>query len=140
MQIGFDARAPELALNANALIRVITAGEELGFDYTTFSDHLVSPLTVKSIYPYSASGKVAPIAAGARHDALTAIAFLAAKTRKLRFVTSVMVVPYRAAVLTAKVIATIDVLSAGRLTVGVGTGWMQDEFEQLGAPDFAARG
>jgi probable F420-dependent oxidoreductase len=55
-------------------------------------------------------------------------------------VTSVTVVPHRPAVLAAKVLATIDVLSGGRLTLGIGAGWMREEFEAIGAPDFDARG
>ncbi len=139
MQIGFDVRSPELVADADQLVRAITTGEQLGFDYTTFSDHLVSPVTVESKYPYDASGKAVAAEVG-RHEQLTAIAFMAAKTRTLRFVTSVMVAPYRPAVLNAKVLATIDVLSGGRLTIGVGTGWMKEEFDALGAPDFAKRG
>ena len=140
MQIGFDIRAPELIATPERFIGAIKLGEELGFDYTTISDHLVSPHEVTAKYPYSASGKLSTIAAGARHEQLTAIAFLAAKTTNLRFVTSVMVAPYRPPVLTAKIVSTIDILSGGRITVGVGTGWMKDEFEAVGAPDFSKRG
>src|SRR5437899_10074626 len=68
------------------------------------------------------------------------MAFVAAKTTRLRLVTSVMIVPYRNPVLTAKALATIDVLSKGRVTLGVGVGWMREEFEALGAPDFDRRG
>jgi probable F420-dependent oxidoreductase len=68
------------------------------------------------------------------------MAFVAAKTSRLRLVSSVMIVPYRNPVLTAKALATIDVLSKGRVTVGVGVGWMREEFEALGAPDFDRRG
>ena len=67
-------------------------------------------------------------------------AFVAAKTTRLRMVTSVMVVPHRPAVLTAKMLATIDLLSNGRLTVGIGAGWMKEEFEAVGTPPFAERG
>jgi probable F420-dependent oxidoreductase len=66
--------------------------------------------------------------------------FVAAKTTRLRLVTSVMIVPYRNPVLTAKALATIDVLSKGRVTLGVGVGWMREEFEALGAPEFERRG
>jgi probable F420-dependent oxidoreductase len=65
---------------------------------------------------------------------------VAARTTKLRLVTSVMVVPHRPAVLTAKMLSTIDVLSGGRLVLGIGAGWMKEEFEAIGAPDFAQRG
>jgi probable F420-dependent oxidoreductase len=71
---------------------------------------------------------------------LIEVAFLAAKTTRLRLITSVMVVPHRPAVLTAKMLATIDVLSGGRLTLGIGAGWLKEEFEAIEAPDFAARG
>src|SRR5262249_25146344 len=64
---------------------------------------------------------------GERHEQLTAIAYLAAKTSRLKFLTSVMVVPHRPAVLTAKILATIDVMSGGRLIVGVGAGWLEDK-------------
>ena len=61
-------------------------------------------------------------------------------TNRLRLLTSVMVLPHRSPVLTAKILATIDVLSGGRLDVGCGVGWMKEEFEAIGAPDFSERG
>ena len=71
---------------------------------------------------------------------LTVHAFLAASTTSLRLLTSVMVVPHRPPVLTAKVLATIDILSGGRLIVGCGAGWLREEFEAIQAPDFDRRG
>jgi probable F420-dependent oxidoreductase len=71
---------------------------------------------------------------------LTEVMFAAARTNTLRLVTSVMVVPHRPAVLTAKILSTIDIFSNGRLTLGIGAGWLKEEFEALDAPDFAARG
>lgn len=68
------------------------------------------------------------------------MAFIAGKTERLRLVTSVMILPYRNPVATAKTLATIDVLSRGRVTVGVGVGWLREEFEALGAADFDRRG
>ena len=73
-------------------------------------------------------------------EQLTLMAFVAAKTTTLRLVTSVMILPYRNPVLTAKMLATIDVLSRGRVTVGVGVGWLREEFEALDTPDFTRRG
>jgi probable F420-dependent oxidoreductase len=73
-------------------------------------------------------------------EQLTAATFIAAATAKLRIVTSVMVVPHRPAVLTAKILATIDFLSKGRLTLGIGAGWCEEEFIAIGAPPFAERG
>jgi probable F420-dependent oxidoreductase len=71
---------------------------------------------------------------------LATTAYIAALTEKLRFVLSVMVVPHRPAVLTAKLLSTIDFLSKGRLTLGIGVGWCREEFEAFGAAPFDDRG
>jgi probable F420-dependent oxidoreductase len=140
MKFGFNApTAGPLAAPAE-LSRLCIAGETLGFDYATFSDHVVIPDAIASRYPYSESGEFAAGAAAARHEQLIEVAYIAAKTHKLRLVTSVMVVPHRPAVLAAKQLATIDVLSGGRLTVGIGAGWCEEEFIALGTPPFAERG
>ncbi|MBV9250781.1 MAG: TIGR03619 family F420-dependent LLM class oxidoreductase, partial [Acetobacteraceae bacterium] len=93
-----------------------------------------------SRYPYSESGEFPSGAGAARLEQLATAAFIAAVTSKLRIVTSVMVVPHRPAVLTAKILATIDYLSKGRLTLGIGAGWCKEEFEAIGAPPFEDRG
>jgi probable F420-dependent oxidoreductase len=71
---------------------------------------------------------------------LTTVAFVAAKTSKLRLVTSVTVVPHRSPVLTAKILSTIDVLSEGRFTWGIGVGWCKEEFDAIGTEPFEERG
>ena len=73
-------------------------------------------------------------------EQLTLLTFLAGVTSTAKLLTSVMVVPHRPPVLTAKVLATIDVLSKGRLIVGCGVGWMREEFEAIGAPAYDKRG
>ncbi len=73
-------------------------------------------------------------------DTLAVLAFLAGCTRTIRLLTSVIVVPHRQPVLTAKLFATADVLSGGRVIAGVGAGWMPEEFAALGTPPFAERG
>jgi probable F420-dependent oxidoreductase len=71
---------------------------------------------------------------------LTLLTYLAGVTSRIRLVPSVMIVPYRPPLLAAKILATLDVLSQGRLILGVGVGWMEEEFQALGAPPFADRG
>lgn len=140
MLIGFDAPTRGPLAIAPTMVRLVTEGEAMGFGYCTFSDHIVIPKDIHAIYPYSDTGEFPAGGRGDWHEQLTAIAFLAAKTSKLRLVTSVMVVPHRAAVHTAKILSTIDILSGGRLTVGCGAGWLKEEFEAIGAPAFAERG
>lgn len=118
---------------------VARAAERAGFDFLSVSDHLIVPAKLESHYPYTASGVFAAAEHGHCFDQLATIAFLAGCTERLRLLTSVLVVPHRPAVLTAKMLATIDVLSNGRLIVGAGAGWMKEEFALLGAP-FEDRG
>src|SRR3954468_11057205 len=114
MLIGFNAPiAGPLAAAVN-LAKIVVGAEAMGFDYATFSDHIVIPTAIAAEYPYSASGEFPSGTRGERHEQLTEIAWIAAKTTRLRLVTSVMVVPHRPVVLTAKILSTIDVLSGGR--------------------------
>lgn len=140
MKIGFNAPTAGPLSAAGPLAEICVGGEAMGFDYATFSDHVVIPTAIDSTYPYSATGEFPAGARAERHEQLTEIAWVAGKTSTLRLVTSVMVVPHRPAVLTAKILSTIDVLSGGRLTLGIGAGWMEEEFVAVGAPPFAERG
>ena len=136
MEYGFGAPVSGKLSGPRDLARITTEGEAIGYDYCTLSDHVIIPRELENKYPYSDTGEFPGRAGGDRHEQLTAATFVAAKTSKLRLVTSVMVVPHRPAVLTAKILATIDVLSEGRLTLGVGAGWCREEFEAIGTdPD-----
>jgi len=117
---------------------LVQRGEAYGFHAVMIADHIVFPSETQSRYPYTVSGAFP--GHGDAMEQLTLMAFVAAKTTTLRLVTSVMILPYRNPVLTAKMLATIDVLSRGRVTVGVGVGWLREEFEALDAPDFTRRG
>jgi probable F420-dependent oxidoreductase len=140
MQFGFNAPTAGPLSATAPLTKLVVEGEAMGFDYATLSDHVVIPTDIQAKYPYSSTGEFPAGARAERHEQLIEVAFLAAKTTRLRLITSVMVVPHRPAVLTAKMLATIDVLSGGRLTLGIGAGWMKEEFEAIQAPDFAERG
>ncbi len=140
MQFGFGAPVSGPLSGPRDLARIVSEGEAMGYDYCTISDHVVIPRDIEAKYPYSDTGEFPGRAGGDRHEQLTAVSFVAAKTSKLRLVTSVMVVPHRPPMLTAKILATIDVLSEGRLTLGIGAGWCQEEFEAIGTEPFAERG
>src|SRR3984957_10930048 len=132
MQWGFGAPVSGPLSGPRDLAQITVVGEAIGYDYCTLSDHVIIPRELEAKYPSSDTGESPGRAGGDRHEQLTAVTFVAAKTSKLRLVTSVMVVPHRPAVLTAKILATIDVLSGGRLTLGIGAGWCREEFEAIG--------
>ena len=140
MQFGFSAPTAGPLASLDNLTRLCAGAEELGFHYATFSDHVVIPTEIASAYPYSATGEFPTAGTGERNEQLIELAFVAARTSQLKLVTSVMVIPHRPAVLAAKQLATIDTLSGGRVILGIGAGWMKEEFEALGLPPFAERG
>ena len=122
------------------IIPIAKKADELGFAIMMFPDHIVLPNEVDSPYPYTQSGVFPVTDTNEATEQLTMLAFLAGQTESIRLVTSVMIVPHRPPVLTAKILSTIDVLSNGRLTVGVGVGWLRKEFEALQTPPFEERG
>jgi probable F420-dependent oxidoreductase len=123
-----------------ALRSLAQRAEDLGFDSVWVSDHVVLPRRVESFYPYAPDG-VATFQAGQDYyDALATLNFLAACTQRVRLGTHVLIIPYRPAVLTAKMLATLDTLSEGRVILGTGVGWMKEEFEALGLDTFEERG
>ena len=140
MLIGFDAPTRGPLASPETIARVAVEGEAMGYGYISLSDHIVIPRDIQARYPYSSTGEFPPGGRGNWYEQLISAAYIAAKTSRLRLVTSVMVVPHRPAVLAAKMLATIDLLSSGRLTIGCGVGWLKEEFEALGLPPFTERG
>jgi probable F420-dependent oxidoreductase len=139
MKFGISTLSRGLFTSRAAYMAVAQAAERAGFDFLSVNDHIVVPAKLGSAYPYTATGSWSAAEHGHCFDQLATLAFLAGCTSRLRLLTSVMVVPHRPVLATAKTLATIDVLSNGRLIVGVGAGWMEEEFRLLGAP-FRERG
>jgi probable F420-dependent oxidoreductase len=138
MRYGFYLPTRGQTATPEALETLVHRAEALGFASVVIADHIVFPTVINSKYPYTVSGAFP--GGGDALDQLALMAFIAGQTATLRLVTSVMILPYRNPVVTAKALATIDVLSRGRVTVGVGVGWLREEFEALRAPDFDRRG
>ena len=113
--------------------------EAAGFDSLWVSDHIVMPAAVESFYPFAEDGKVTWSTEAPYLDALVALALAAASTRRVELGTAVLVLPLRNPVQFAKQAASIDVASGGRLQLGVGAGWLAEEFAALGVP-FEGRG
>ncbi len=140
MRFGLMIMARGPGGNGPGLSAMARAAEAGGLDLLAFNDHVIVPGDITSKYPYSNDGAWPGAAVGECLEMLTAASFLAAATETIGLLTSVMVVPHRPAVLAAKMLATVDVLSGGRLIVGAGAGWMREELEALGVPPFADRG
>ncbi len=140
MQIGFNLPISGPLSSPDSVVQIAQQGEALGYDYLTLTDHIVLPNLQVPGYPYSESGEFLAEGPERRHEQLTTAAYIAAKTSRIRLVLAVMVVPHRPAVLAAKMLETIDVLSGGRLVVGIGAGWLQAEFDAVVGTPFAARG
>jgi probable F420-dependent oxidoreductase len=140
MDYGFQLPMRGPLANRESMVALARRGEELGFTYLAFPDHIVIPRQIDSPYPYSAGRKMIGIGEGDCLEEITAMAFVAGVTQRMRLLSSVMVVPHRPPVFTAKALATLDVLSQGRVVVGIGAGWMDEEFRAIGAPPFSERG
>lgn len=108
--------------------------EKAGVNAGWVSDHVCWPQEIASRYPYSDDGSFAPSPDMAWLDPIGTLHYVAGVTRSLRLGTTVLILPYRAPVVTAKQLATLDVLSGGRLILGVGIGWMEEEAKILGMP------
>jgi probable F420-dependent oxidoreductase len=140
MQIGFNLPNSGPLSAVASMTEIAIQGEAMGFDYLTMTDHVVLPDTKVPGYPYSESGEFYEDAPTERHEQLIAMGYVAAKTSRIRLVAAVLVVPHRPAVLAAKMLATLDVLSGGRLVVGIGAGWLKTEFDAVVTTPFPERG
>ena len=138
MEFGFYLPDNGPLATPEVISRLATTAEEMGYGILAVSDHIVMPISIDSVYPYEEDGEWP----GGMDclETLTTLSFIAAHTSKARLLSSVLVLPYRPPVFTAKMLATIDVLSRGRLILGLGVGWMKEEFEALGSPPFEERG
>lgn len=138
MRYGFYLPTRGPLANRSDLTAILETAESLGFASTMVADHVILPTKIDSPYPYTVKGNF--LSQGECFEQLALMSFVAARTETMRIVSSVMIVPHRNPVFNAKSLATIDVLSEGRVTVGIGVGWMEEEFKALDTAPFKARG
>lgn len=119
--------------------RLARLAEAAGFDSVFAVDHVVLPDRYDSTYPYSATGRLPGDRSAALPDPLIWMAWAAAVTTRLRFMTAVIILPQREPLALAKQVATLDHMSGGRVELGIGVGWLREEFAALGVP-FETRG
>ena len=116
-------------------VELVQAGEEAGFESAWTVEHTVVPEGYQSAYPYSDDGKMA----GGQDDVplpdpLIWMAYAAAATKRIKLATGIMILPQHNPVVAAKQIATLDHMSGGRVLLGIGVGWMREEFDAIGTP------
>ena len=140
MRFGVDLCPTGPQASPERIRRLAERAEALGFDSVWVTDHVVIPTEVSSTYPYGPPGSFNPRTRGTYYEPLVTMAWVAGATQHVRIGVSVLVVPYRNPVVAAKQIATLDNLSGGRIILGVGVGWMEEEFEALAVPHFRRRG
>ncbi len=138
MRYGFYLPTRGPTATRDGILALAREGERLGLHSAMVADHIVFPVESRSTYPYTLDGKHPSV--GDALETFSILGVVAGATERLRLVSSVLVLPYRNPVLTAKMVASLDVLSGGRVTLGVGAGWLKEEFEALGSPAFEARG
>ncbi len=121
-------------------VELVQAAEETGFESTWTVEHVVIPKGYQSAYPYTTDGRLP----GGEGDFILPdpqiwMAYVAARTTRIKLATGILILPQHNPVICAKQVATLDYMSGGRVLLGIGVGWLKEEFEALGVP-FADRG
>jgi probable F420-dependent oxidoreductase len=125
--------------NPTLLAHLATTAERCGIESMWTVEHVVIPENYQSPYPYSSSGKIPGGEDVSIPDPLLPLTFIAALTKKVKLATGVLILPQRHPLYVAKEVATLDALSNGRAILGIGSGWLKEEFDSLGL-DFHTRG
>jgi probable F420-dependent oxidoreductase len=133
MRLGFALPQSGPAADPATLIEVARRAEEVGYDALWVAERLLWPLEPKARYPGSPDGAL-PEQMKSQLEALETLGFVAPHTRRVTLGTSVMNLPFYQPLLLARRLATLDVLSGGRLRVGLGNGWLPDEFDAVNVP------
>ncbi len=123
-----------LGIEGDGALELCRRAEAAGFDSVWGGEHVIMPTTIESAYPYTADGRIPAQPETPIPDPLIWLAYVAAAAPTLRLGTCILIVPQRNPVILAKEIATLDRLSGGRVELGVGVGWMREEFDVLGVP------
>jgi probable F420-dependent oxidoreductase len=138
MKVGL-AFASSIAIDGPASLEICRRAEAAGFESVWGGEHVVLPDSIHSKYPYTEDGKIPAEPDTPIPDPLIWLAFAAAAAPTLRLGTCILIVPQRNPLVLAKELATLDQISGGRVELGLGVGWLEEEFDALGVP-WARRG
>lgn len=133
------AFASSIAIDGPAALDICRGAEAAGFESLWAGEHVILPSAIESTYPYTADGRIPAQNDTPIPDPLIWLAFAAAAAPTLRLGTCILILPQRNPLVLAKELSTLDRLSGGRVELGIGVGWMKEEFDALGVP-WARRG
>ena len=133
MKVGL-AFASSAAIDGTATLEICRRAEAVGFESLWGGEHVIIPDEIYSKYPYTDDGKIPAEPDTPIPDPLIWLAFAAAAAPTLRLGTCILIVPQRNPLVLAKELATLDQLSGGRVELGLGVGWLKEEFDALGVP------
>jgi probable F420-dependent oxidoreductase len=128
------AFASSVGTDPASALEIAKIAEAVGFESVWGGEHVVMPSTIESPYPYTSDGKIPATPETSIPDPLIWLAYVAAVAPTLRLGTCILILPQRNPLVLAKEIATLDHLSGGRVELGIGVGWMKEEFDALGVP------
>lgn len=138
MKIGFMLPMFGPMATHENMFEMAQLAEERGFESVWAPDHIIMPTRITTSYPYSRTGDYIADPKGAHLEPFTSLSYIAGCTRRVRLGFTVLVAPYRNAIVSGKMLSSLDVLSNGRLIAGIGAGWLEEEFDALGV-QFARR-
>lgn len=128
------AFASSVGTDQHSALELCRQAEALGFDSVWGGEHVIRPDRIASAYPYADDGQMPGGPETAIPDPLVWLAYVAAAAPRVRLGTCILIVPQRNPLVLAKELATLDHLSGGRVELGIGVGWMEEEFQTLGVP------
>ena len=128
------AFASSIGTEPDSALELCRRAEALGFESVWGGEHVVRPASIESDYPYAPDGKMPGEAETPIPDPLIWLAYVAAAAPTMKLGTCILIVPQRNPLVLAKELATLDHLSAGRVELGIGVGWMKEEFDAIGVP------
>jgi len=137
---GLDVGIYGALANPKTILQLAQHAEEAGFGSIWLADHVVFPVSFQSKYPYSAAGDFPTRLIDPLMEPVATMAVLVGATKRVRIGTAALIMPYRNPVLLARMLVTLDHFSGGRIILGAGVGWLEEEFSALNTYDFKRRG
>jgi probable F420-dependent oxidoreductase len=137
---GLDVGIYGALADPQTILQLARHAEEVGFESIWLADHVAFPVSIKSKYPYSATGDFPTRLSESLMEPVATMAVLVGATRRVRIGTAALIMPYRNPVLLARMLVTLDHFSGGRIVLGAGVGWLEEEFNILDTHDFKRRG